>query len=317
VSPESLNLLASLLGGDSPLLGRTPLIQRSRIYLDGKLLELALTPAGASITRLELDEALWQASTAVCGLDARHSSPVHDITGTGPFTIQTSGEQLTASCVIVATGRWSRLEKFRPKLSAGPRWIGLKAHFEERDAPSSTDLYFFDHGYCGVQAIDDATVNACAMVRSDVACSLEEVFGKNSALLERSKHWRQLFSTVTTSPLIFREPTPVKNNIFMAGDAAGFIDPFAGDGISLALRSGALAARHVISHARGDRTLEEALREYKADYNREFLPVFRSAAWLRFGLTLPRSIRSRIAGILSIPMVARAVVHSTRGSIAS
>ena len=47
---------------------------------------------------------------------------------------------------------------------------------------------------------------------------------------------------MSTSPLIFRQPQPERDGMLMVGDAAGFVDPFVGDGISLALRGGALAA---------------------------------------------------------------------------
>ena len=60
-------------------------------------------------------------------------------------------------------------------IPSGPKWIGLKAHFREERPPRSTDLYFFDRGYCGVQPVSEDIVNACAMVRSDRATSLQQV----------------------------------------------------------------------------------------------------------------------------------------------
>ena len=51
--------------------------------------------------------------------------------------------------------------------------------------------------------------------------------------------------------------------MFLAGDAAGFIDPFAGDGISLALQSGTLAAQSIIPFLRGAGSLEQAHAQYK------------------------------------------------------
>ena len=81
------------------------------------------------------------------------------------------------------------------------------------------------------------------MVRADVASSLPEVFAQHPALRERSRNWTLVSDPVSTSPLIFRSPQPERDGVLMAGDAAGFVDPFVGDGISLALRSGSLAAR--------------------------------------------------------------------------
>ena len=115
---------------------------------------------------------------------------------------------------------------------------------------ASVDLYFLDGGYCGVQPVnlrdgDEQTgrVNVCAMVRADVASTLPEVFDCHPGLQKRSRGWRPLSEPVTTSPLVFREPQPERDGILMAGDAAGFVDPFVGDGISLALRSGTSGGR--------------------------------------------------------------------------
>src|SRR5450432_237000 len=92
-----------------------------------------------------------------------------------------------------------------------------------------------------------ASLNAAAMVRADIASSLPEIFGLHPALAERSRHWLPLSDPVTTSPLLFRPPQPLRDGVLNVGDAAAFVDPFVGDGISLALRSGSLAAECVAS----------------------------------------------------------------------
>ncbi len=61
---------------------------------------------------------------------------------------------------------------------------------------------------------------------------------RSRELQQSQPAWQPLFPAVTTSPLYFREPETESERMLLAGDAAGFIDPFAGDGISLALQSG-------------------------------------------------------------------------------
>src|SRR5262249_49747795 len=155
----------------------------------------------------------------------------------------------SARAVVNATGRWSKLTRF--EVADNEKWLGLKAHFSEASPPSSVDLYFFRGGYCGVTPVDPKSVNACAMVRADLARSLEEVFSMHPALTRRSRNWKPLFSAVTTSPLYFRRPETESDGMLLVGDSAGFIDPFAGDGISLALQSGALAAQTLMSFFEG------------------------------------------------------------------
>ena len=130
-------------------------------------------------------------------------------------------------------------------LPPGPRWIGVKGHFREPNASRTTDLYFFQRGYCGVQPVANDMVNACAMVRSDCATTLEESFRLHPKLAERAARWTPVTQPVSTAPLVYRDIQPVRGSLIYAGDAAAFIDPFVGDGISIALRSGRLAAQWV------------------------------------------------------------------------
>ena len=67
----------------------------------------------------------------------------------------------------------------------------------------------------------------------------------------------------------------------MAGDAAGFIDPFAGDGISLALHGGALAAQSLLPFLQGHCSLEQARQKYQTAYMKQLAPAFRNAVTAR------------------------------------
>ncbi len=100
---------------------------------------------------------------------------------------------------------------------------------------------------------------------------------------------------VSTSPLVFREPNPLWNGSFLAGDSAGFVDPFVGDGISLALRSGAAAAECLMPFLRGEICREEAENRYAQAYQHRLMPVFRTSQRLRRLFTLPRPVRKPLA----------------------
>ena len=67
----------------------------------------------------------------------------------------------------------------------------------------------------------------------------------------------------------------------MVGDAAGFVDPFVGDGISLALRSGALAAQCLTPFFAGEASLPDAVSRYSEEYKQSLLPVFRASSKIR------------------------------------
>ena len=301
VSPESLDLLSSLLpGATRNLLHDAPRIAAARLFVDDRILESAITPPAASIARFDLDATLWNAAQNL-GVETRAQTTVQSIANDGPFQISTSAGSFEARSIIDASGRWSNLNAAPNGKHAG-KWLGLKAHFAESSPPASVDLYFFDGGYCGVQPValtldnhSDETspnrINVCAMVRADVASTLLEVFTHHASLVRRAQTWKPLTTPVTTSPLIFRPPQPLRGNILLAGDAAGFIDPFVGDGISLALRSGALAARSLLPFLKGKLELEKAAATYRSHYETQLLPVFRRSSRIRRLFSLPRIMR--------------------------
>lgn len=327
VSAESLALLTGLLKHSAPdLVSKALHIPEARLFFDGRVVITPVEPCAASIARLDLDFALWRAAEH-SEVDAKMQTTVQAITGNGPFVLTTSAGTFHSLAVINATGRWSNLRSHSVLLQADAaaknqdaKWLGVKAHFSEPDPHPSVDLYFFEGGYCGVQPVEIAgasngaggRLNACAMVRSDVARTLPEIFQLHPDLKERSQTWKPLTEPVSTSPLIFREPAPLDNGVFMAGDAAGFVDPFVGDGISLALRSGALAAECLAPFFARTRSLAEAESRYLHSYREQLLPVFRNSSKVRRLLSLPRPLRRSLGHLLETPSVSRFLVRLTR-----
>ncbi len=310
VSPEALELLASLLP-ESKLLRDAPRIACARLFLDGRMFAAALTPAAASIARIDLDDALWRAAGAH-GVECRQRVPATEIRRSkGEFVVATSCGELNARTVVDASGRWSELNR-----SARPArgWLGLKAHFICPVPQDSTDLYFFPGGYCGVQPVAGGGLNICAMVRPETATTLSEVFARHQRLAETSREWHQLTETVATSPLIFRRTVAEHNGVLRAGDAAGFIDPFAGDGISLALQSGVLAGQVLSGVWQGEAELAQIAHLYRTHHERRFGPAFRSAARFRRLLALPAALRAPVLPLLRIPAVSSFVVKKTRAA---
>ncbi len=307
VSQESLGLLHGLL--ENKQFQSCPQVVSSRIFLDNKILALPVSPAAQSIPRFDLDPALFAAAKKA-GVTAYEGVTVQEMQRNEVFHVRTSERTYYARAVVNATGRWSKLTQF--DVAGKDKWIGLKAHFTETSPPQTVDLYFFPGGYCGVTPVGPNSVNACAMVRADAAHTLEDVFTKEPRLFQRSRNWQPLFPSVTTSPLYFREPETECNGVLLAGDAAGFIDPFAGDGISLALQSGTLAAQSIVPFLRGTCSLEQAHQQFQLAYRTRFAPAFRNAARLRSALAAPKWFRSAALAFAGMPGVGRMLVRGTR-----
>ena len=326
VSGESLHLLQSLLEGSKTtreILARAPRITGVRLFLDGRTLPVPIDPPAASLARFEMDTALWQAARAA-GVTTQTDTPVLGVTGHGPFRIQIAAGEVAARAVIDTAGRWSNLTERPPQLTSTPRWIGLKAHYAEQSPAPTTDLYFFEGGYCGMQPVslegdqDSSRIAVCSMVRADVATRLEDVFLREPRLLERSKRWKPLSPPIATAPLLFRKPVPVKDGVFRAGDAAGFVDPFVGDGMSLAFRGGTLAANSLRPFLRGAATFDQATTGYLQAYEECIAPVFRASSFLRRMLALPWTVRRPVLRVLeTFPALPRLMMSKTRSRSAA
>ncbi len=313
VSAESLGLLRELLSGHGrahEMVRDAPVIARARIFALGHMAETNIEPAGLSIPRTLLDLLLWECAQQA-GVAARSECEVLSLIGNGPFTVTTAEGEFSARALVLSTGRWSRFSD-STAVPAGPKWIGIKAHYRERDPAPSTDLYFFEHGYCGVQPIAAGTVNVCALVRSDTATSLESVLTCSPELQVRAATWERVTAPVTTAPVMYRKPICVQDNMLLAGDAAGFIDPFAGDGISLALRSGKAAAESLGAFFTRDTSLEFACREYEAVYQQQFAPLIAASTRVRSLLALPELAWPIALQMLRIPGVLPYVIRKTR-----
>ena len=308
VSGEALDLLRQLLGSHE-MLDQAPRIRTARVLVDGSSLELPLAPAAASISRYGLDLALWNAA-ARCGVTLHDRVRVAAVRKFGEF-FQLGGArgELKARAVINASGRWSNLSHMP---HGNQIWIGFKGHFLETGHSDSCDLYFFRGGYCGVQPLGCGLVNVAAMVQPEKAKSLPAVFELHSYLASRSQGWRQAILPISTAPLFFRPPKTSDDGVVFCGDAAAFVDPFAGDGISMALHSGRLGALALGRYLRGECSLENALGIYDRAHQELIQPVLKNAARLRSLLSMPRLLRLAAISALQFPFLARTAVRQTR-----
>ena len=309
VSGEAISTLGTILGSAS-LLEDAPRVSKARIFVDGHAADLVITPPALSLPRYQLDVALWEKALE-SGARTCEKTPVREIHRENEaFLILTETGQSRARAVIDASGRWSRLRRLKPVVD--DNWIGLKGHFYEAEQSNFCDLYFFQGGYCGIQPLGDGRVNAAAMVKPEIARTLSEVFAQNPELETRSRGWQTASEPVSTAPLFFASPRTVDRQIALAGDAAAFIDPFAGDGISIALHSGRMAAISLSTYLRAETSLASALQSYDRQYRQLIAPALKNASRLRRLLRLPKPLQLTAVSLLNFPCIARAAVQQTR-----
>ncbi|HWC18374.1 MAG TPA: FAD-dependent monooxygenase [Terriglobales bacterium] len=314
VSGEALSLLRSFVG-ETPLLNHATRIATARIFVDDAKAEFRVDPPAASISRYDLDLALWQAALAsgCCVRDRTCAKAVRALENL--FVVQLDEEEIRARSVVNASGRWSNIRV--QAAIADEHWIGLKGHFFESHASPTCDLYFFEGGYCGVQPLASNLVNVAAMVKPEVARNLEAVFAQNRYLADRVRKFSPVSESVSTAPLFFRAPRTLDRNMLLVGDAAAFLDPFAGDGISMAMHSGRLAALALAPYLQGVASMDYAIGKYDHDHRAVFQPALKNGKRLRTLSRLPRSLRAAAMLMLKLGPVSSAAIKSTRVKQAS
>ena len=268
LSVESLPLLEEHI---PEVLARGAVIDRAEfIGRSGESHAFSLPRPARGLSRAAMDEALWQASGRE-GCELREGVSVRRaqkqaVTARGErhWILETqAGERVAARSLIVACGRWWALEGIpspaaQVKSAGAGEWMGVKAHFRGVAGRSAVEMYYFRGGYCGLAPIENGLYNACCLVHRGRAggrrvagfCEWIGSVGRHSALNERLRRAAQEGKTLTTAPVRLARRASELDGALVAGDAAGFLDPFTGDGIAMALRSGGLAARTVAASLR-------------------------------------------------------------------
>lgn len=220
---------------------------------------------------------------------------------------------VTAKLVVGAWGRWGRIDRQleRPfTRDMARRHFGFKRHYRAiagglSPASGTIELYSFGRGYLGVNAVEGDDVNICGLVhasRLDGHRGGWETFVDN--LPGEGEHFARLLGAhqaaqehfLSSEPVIFAARSPVVSGILMVGDAAGLIDPLAGNGMAMAIQSALVAATLVV------RRRELDADTIAADYDRAYRALFLDRIrWSR-----------RVAGILSRPWLVERVTNLIR-----
>lgn len=276
------------------------------------------------ISRYCLDELLAARARAL-GAECHFGVRVTGVEGSpGPgFEVRFSGVdgdgRVGARAVVGAWGRWDSLDREldRGFLARGERsrrrFFGWSRDYAADPALSGeVRLYAFPGGYCGLSRVEGGAVNLAGVVdartRSAFAPGWESVVAharaRNSDLdRDLSSLAEGPIGFLGTGPVFFTAKPPVERGMLMVGDAAGVIDPFSGEGQSVALASGILAAETLERGLCGEVAFEDVPRLYAAAWDSRFRRRFHWSAAFR------RMMLHPALGRLAAPVAGTALVR--------
>ena len=293
------------LGLDPASLGARP-IHRLRLVAGRKVVETELPRAAAGLSRRRLDATLLrmaeEAGAAV--LRGRTARALED----GCVRLD-DGSEMAADALFLATGK-HELRGAARKLGGRAVSVGLRtAIAPPADLAGTIELHLYNGGYAGLLVQEDGAANLCLSVAQ------ARMTGGREALLaalmkEAPLLAERLGGTLPTDweaiagvPYGWRARA-AEPGLFRIGDQAAVIASLAGDGIAMALASGAAAA-HGCLH--DDDGAEAYQRGFAARAKR---PVA-IAETLRHMAEAPAR-RKLMLGLAGVPGLAKLAARLTR-----
>lgn len=264
-------------------------------------------PMGYMVCREEFDA--WLCGSAEeAGACVREGVAVRRVerTGTG-FAVRASGEDIRASWVVGADGANSLVAAQLLPRRLPAKFIGVESEVpydgDDLEETVLVDVGRYPGGYAWAFPKGDR-VNVGVMMDFPRGRELHGAFaafvggvpGLPSGITAK---WR---SAPVAAPL--REPAPCAGNgVLLVGDAARLADPFLGEGIYYAIKSGSLAAGALLA---GENEMDAAAR-YEAGVAEAIWPDLRAASriaslfhraprwWHRILSRMPASLMQYVA----------------------
>src|SRR5213595_2795525 len=187
------------------------------------------------------------------------------------WNIETDGgETFVARILIGADGRNSTVARLRNLLPRPARErVALQAHVPlPRNFGRRIILQFLREGYSGQASVNETQLNLC-LVGTPPTISKLRRWAERQFQLPADQGWR------TITPLTRSPVASAHENLFFVGDAARVVEPFTGEGIYYALRSGELAANAIAKILHGD-DRNPVLREF----GRAYAQMYRGRLWI-------------------------------------
>ncbi len=291
----------------------------------GRGVRIAL-PEGIAVSRLNFDAALVEAAVAAGAAFLPETSAVLGELGGGDgdecravHLRYRDGLSVAARTRIALAadglGHTSLREhsEFGSQVLAAAR-IGLGgqvASFPAEYNPGTIFMAVDRHGYVGLVRVEDGRLNIAAALAPDfvkhaggppqaMASVLAQAgFPEIGSLPDADWHG--------TLPLTRRTQRTAARRVLVLGDAAGYVEPFTGEGMAWAFAAGAAATPFI---ERGLLAWDEVLeRDWQATLNQLVLNRQRWCRRLAWGLRHPLAIRIVLGALSLVPSLAAPVVR--------
>jgi geranylgeranyl reductase family protein len=268
------------------------------IAIGGQKVVVDLASDGESLIAIKrsLFDALVLSRARDLGAEIHEEITVTALTASGnrsEWKIETAERAIFGARALVgADGRNSTVARLCNLLPRPARErVALQAHIPlPAGFGRRVVLQFLREGYAGQAPVNDNELNLCLVSKPSNISALRRwadlCFG-----LRQDHSWH------TITPLTRVALSPAHDRLFMVGDAARVVEPFTGEGIYYALRSGELAAQAIVKTVRGTNDVDPV-----NEYAQAHAAMYLGRLWIN---------RLARAAVLS-PRVASSLIHAAR-----
>ena len=180
---------------------------------------------------------------------------------------------LRARVLVGADGAWSSVAQ-RAQMSGrrrrGGRWA-VGGHLCGQGDGDALEMYVGPGGYYARNPLGGGRTNSMLVLPR--ACRGEDAERAVADITHGRRRFegQALEKQVAVGPLRYGPALVARGRVLLAGDAAGLLDPFVGQGIAIALESSASVAEAVRAILRGD-SLSHVARRFAAERRKAVLP---------------------------------------------
>lgn len=303
ISPAALRAIRSLGAGElvmaqpHTVLEGWQIVPSSGGAFEGRFPEAEF---GLTMSRERLDSALLEHACRA-GAEVRTGVRVVDliregerVTGVRALEGDESVE-LRASVVVGADGLRSVVSRRAGLLRRTPklRKIALTAHVRgARVSRAAGELRVLPWGCVGIANIDAELTNVTIVVSGaetrGVAAGREAYFDAVARRTEGLADARRVSDVLATGPFDWPVRSAIGAGVLLVGDAAGYYDPFTGQGIYRALRGAELASEALDAAILAGDPSTDALQPYETGRLRAFRPGERLQRVIEAVVSRPR-----------------------------
>ncbi|MCB2078123.1 MAG: hypothetical protein KDE55_10550 [Novosphingobium sp.] len=256
LSAEAVVLLGRLGLDPSSLGGHA--IGTFRMAVGGAVADAPLGMSGLGVSRLLLDEALL-AACADAGVDVLRGQTVEAVdVADDRVRVRAGGTVLQGGCAALATGKHNL--RGYPRDGGGPtayKMTFVPGEDARQGLEGVVQLALYDGGYAGACLIEGGGMTVCwlandALMRDsagrwqDQLAIVSEHSGALADVLRDAEPAFDKPAAVTALPFGYMRRAEIAAQIYPLGDQLAVIPPLAGDGTSIALKSGIDAAQAVL-----------------------------------------------------------------------